>query len=153
MSSHLPKYITPRRFCEDGLTLSGELSISQFKRLEGLLFDGEGKVVISLVFGKDDQRLPCIEGSLQVDWHLVCQRCGGKLTNFESISFLLSPVSDEKYIQRLPEAYDPLMVEDDKILLAAVVEDELLLAMPIAPKHEAEYCVQILKNFNDNQVS
>ncbi|MDF3055277.1 MAG: hypothetical protein K0Q74_1184 [Gammaproteobacteria bacterium] len=150
MKTHtLPKYIHPKRFCEDAVDLSGDFPISQFERLKGLLSDDEGRVVVHLAFRKNKQHIPYVEGNLQVQWHLICQRCSGKLPHATEISLLLSPIDDEKYIERLPEDYEPLIVEDDKILLSAVIEEELLLAMPLVPKHETEECMQVLRQFND----
>jgi uncharacterized protein len=46
----------------------------------------------------------------------------------------------------LPEDYEPLMVEEEKILLKNIIEDEILLILPAFPKHQQSCFVQKIDN-------
>jgi uncharacterized protein len=146
----LPKYIQPKRFCEDKVSLAGTLPISSFERLKEVLADDQGQVEIVLDFGQNARFQPLITGTIQVDWHLVCQRCSGKLAHSMEITCALSPINDEKYIERLDENTEPLMVEGDKIALIDLIEEELLLSMPVVPMHDTQECKQVVQKFNED---
>ncbi len=48
--------------------------------------------------------------------------------------------SDEQ-AEALPEAYEPIEVNEfGEIDLAAMVEDEIILALPVVPVHDSEHC-------------
>jgi uncharacterized protein len=51
--------------------------------------------------------------------------------------------------QSLPKGYDVLELGEDPLDLLALIEEELLLALPIVPAHDPQECQQPA----DNQVS
>ena len=51
-----------------------------------------------------------------------------------------SPVHSDEEAQRLPENYDPLLLTDETLPLATLVEEELLLSMPIITRHKLAEC-------------
>ena len=56
---------------------------------------------------------------------------------------------------RLPEDFEPLMLEDEeKILLKNFIEDELLLNLPAFPKHQHDcFTLEIKTNTNAQLVN
>ena len=67
---------------------------------------------------------------------MVCQRCL-EPANFHvggEYDYVIIP--EGKSIEDLPSGYDALEVGDDPIDLTSLVEDELLLALPLVPRHE-----------------
>jgi uncharacterized protein len=57
----------------------------------------------------------------------------------------LGIVSTREAAQRLPERYEPLLLptdDDEGISIASIVEDELILALPLVAKHNIEDCPQ-----------
>jgi uncharacterized protein len=55
-------------------------------------------------------------------------------------SFELALVSGVDEVRGLPERYDPLMVSEETIRPAELIEDELLLALPQIPVHRSDEC-------------
>ena len=53
-----------------------------------------------------------------------------------------------EYADRLPEGYEPLLIEEYKIFLKEIVEDELLLTLPAFPKHDKP-CVKFKNRSSD----
>jgi uncharacterized protein len=49
---------------------------------------------------------------------------------------------------RLPEGYEPLLVEEGKIPLKNIIEDEILLILPTFPKHQPSCLVPNTDNNN-----
>jgi uncharacterized protein len=57
-----------------------------------------------------------------------------------SCDVALQVVSDESKLERLSEADDAIVEPDKVISVAELVEDELILAMPMIPRHEEGQC-------------
>ncbi len=137
MKNPLPKYIQPFQCADHGTAWRGRLPLSSFPRLLELLANSEGEVSVDLHAGRDEQKLAYIQGTLTASLSLLCQRCLQPLEFPIEIMVSLSPVFNEKAAELLPEPYEPLLLTEDKISLADLVEDELLLNLPMIPKHEA----------------
>jgi|TARA_B110000263_G_scaffold18946_1_gene15080 uncharacterized protein len=59
-----------------------------------------------------------------------------------SCDVALQVVSDESKLERLSEADDAIVEPDKVISVAELVEDELILAMPMIPRHEEGQCLE-----------
>ncbi len=40
----------------------------------------------------------------------------------------------------MPDRYEPLILTDEQLSLSKLIEDEVLLSLPMAPMHEPEEC-------------
>ncbi|HVV68913.1 MAG TPA: YceD family protein [Gammaproteobacteria bacterium] len=140
IAGQLPKYIQPMRMAEQGYILKGHLELSQFTRLADLLADIKGQVSVDLTCGQDQEGLRYIQGNLETTLHLECQRCLKSMDYFLQVAVSLSPVFNEAAGNNLPSRYEPLLLTEDKCELLTLIEDELLLALPLVPKHEPEQC-------------
>jgi uncharacterized protein len=65
------------------------------------------------------------------------------------VSFCLSPVSGPVEAESLPDEYDPLMLEDALLHPIDLIEDELILAIPPAPRHPEVECAVKLADYQD----
>ena len=110
----------------------GRLPLSALARLRDSLCDTEGEVRFALDFDRDALQLPYVELRIEAQLPLECQR---SLRRFELPVRLvqrLGLVRDEAGEAALPEGYEPLLVPDDGMLRPAeLVEDELILAVPV----------------------
>ncbi len=136
----LPKYIQPISMADRAETLAGNLALSSFTRLSPLLMSNEGEVSIELKFGRDVERINYLQGTITTDLCLECQRCLRPMNYPLQLTTSLSPVFTEAAAKKLPPRYEPLMLDTDQIDLITIVEDEILLAMPLVPKHEDPNC-------------
>jgi uncharacterized protein len=66
---------------------------------------------------------------------LVCQRCLELLELPVSVDVLLTMVSTDEQAQALTEPFDTVLLADGELVPGQVVEDEVLAALPLAPKH------------------
>jgi len=71
---------------------------------------------------------------------LVCQRCLEPMDVHVTAQPSLGMVRTDLEAERLPPSYEPLQVGDEPVPLVAVIEDELLLALPIVSMHEPQVC-------------
>lgn len=135
----LPIKINPFELCDRGAVLEGPLEVKQLTRLAELLSDTEGKVTAHLEFGRDQHGQRTVTGWVEAHLNLVCQRCGKAVSCDIKLDPKLCPVRDDSAAKRLTD-YEPLWVadEEDLVLTAEVVEEELLLSLPMIPKHEPQ---------------
>lgn len=139
MSGRLPQSVQPERLAETVSTLRGSVSVSAMTRLAGYLRDTKGSVEVELAFGVDEQGVRYARGHLQTELHLVCQRCLQSLTYPMNVEMTLGFVRPEAAMD-LPDRYEPLVFEGPMMDVTMVVEDELILALPIVPMHALDEC-------------
>lgn len=136
MVTCLPKFIDPFALAEKNASLEGIISVKEFGRLSELLFRQDGEIAVKLHFSKDGG-FSGLRGHISASLKLKCQRC---LESFEypvDAELNLGIVNSLERADKLPESVDPLILLDqDKVLLNDIIEDELLLNLPIIPKHE-----------------
>jgi uncharacterized protein len=139
MSGRLPDTIDPITLAEQGARLAGELPLRAMARLVSGCEVGEDMASVELKFGREPHGLLYLRARLSARLRLVCQRCLQPMDlalRSEPILALLLPGESQAGV---PEEAEPLVVEPDWSL-AAWVEDELLLAMPMMPRHPPGEC-------------
>lgn len=85
-----------------------------------------------------------MRGRIRANVSVQCQRCLGALPLTVETELLLGMVS-ERDPRELPAYYEPLPVGHDPIFLRDIIEDELILSLPIVPKHADGQCPDQLK--------
>lgn len=136
----IPSHVDPRQLAERAVTLEGELQLEQLGRLTDALEDMQGAVSARLSFGRDEQRTPVIKSCLDAEVKMVCQRCLEPVVLPIHSECEYAVVGEGANAQHLPKGYEVLEVGEDPLDLLALVEDELLLALPIVPLHSPEIC-------------
>jgi uncharacterized protein len=140
MLYRLPQRIDPRRLADQGRSLQGDIPLSQMPRLRRSLLTAEGAAHVDLAFGIDGVGTPYVAGTVQARLRLTCQRCLRPLEISVQSRMSLGIVDSEAQAECLPECYEPLLLESRSIALAAMVEDDLILSLPIAPLHPRAVC-------------
>ncbi|PCJ30572.1 MAG: DNA-binding protein [Gammaproteobacteria bacterium] len=136
MQQKLPIEIDPFRLAKSGLELEGSLALPSMPRLSGLLLENTGEVSIKMNFDTDVLGTPMMQGVFTAPVSLMCERCSMPMTYDLKVECLLGLIKIETQVEGLAEQYEPWIIEgDDPIRLSAVVEDELILALPLIPKH------------------
>ncbi|HSW69326.1 MAG TPA: YceD family protein [Gammaproteobacteria bacterium] len=152
---NLPLKVDPFRFSDNSLSLEGKLLIKDMPRLFPSLSSDEGEVVVNLKFGVDEEGIRNVKGHMETCLILQCQRCLESF-KYEIIGdFMLAIVRTEKEAERLPERYDPLLVPDLSLILSDMVEDELIINLPIVPMHKIDNCKvkQSLESYSNDAVT
>ncbi|MCL1825186.1 MAG: YceD family protein [Betaproteobacteria bacterium] len=134
-----PRIIDVFRFAASSGALKGEVPVARLTRLSDRLADDEGMVCWQLSGSLDAEGKPRLD--LVTDGRLVlrCQRCLGGLDWNLAIRATLLPV---RVGQDLPDdelendEVDAVEVDGDgQFDVLSLVEDEIILALPIAPRH------------------
>ena len=113
----------------------GQVSLAELNRLHGLLVDAEGQCSYALEFGRDDiLQVSYVQLTLETVLPLVCQRSLKRFLYPISSVQRLGLIRDEADEASLPEGYEALLVpEDGQLKPLDLVEDELVLAVPLVP--------------------
>ncbi|CAG1021360.1 Large ribosomal RNA subunit accumulation protein YceD [Patescibacteria group bacterium] len=135
MLNRLPEIIEPLHLADKRGSLKGQLPINGLKRLCELLYSDEGLVTVDLFFNREG-RLAIVAGTIQAELQLKCQNCLEALAWSVNHTVNLAIVNSIDQVNRLSEDYDPLLLEQGTMLLKDLVEDEILLSLPIYPKHQ-----------------
>ena len=141
MSPDLPLTIEPKRLAKQGETLAGQYALHEMHRLGELLHDKSGKISFRLKFTHDDNsRVPFIMGDIQADINIICQRCLGCMAMKIERTVYLGIMERQDECLLLPDKCEPLILDEPSVALGKLIEDEVILAIPIAPMHEADDC-------------
>ena len=127
------------KFAAGGGMLEGEVPVARLDRLTDQLATNEGMVCWQLLGSLDAKGNPRLDLSVNGRLALRCQRCLGGLDWDLAIGTALLPV---RAGQDLPE--DDLENDEADVVevngsgefdVLSLVEDEIILALPIAPRH------------------
>ncbi len=129
----LPEHIEPIGLADAGRAFRGELAVSGFHRLAELLADRNGNLQVQIELRRDERCIRVLQGQVEGLIRLTCQRCLEPMEYALDLSFTLGIVGAEDEIEQLPEGYEPLLADGEPLLTAAVIEDEILLAVPAVP--------------------
>lgn len=132
----LPKFVSISKSVSQQAELMGLLAIADLSRMRDVLAEHQGQVDVSLQFGKDDEGRRVLGGQVSAQVSVFCQRCLAAMPLALSSSFALAFVSSEEEGERLPATLDPWLIMGDDVNLVEVVEEELLLALPIVSMHD-----------------
>ncbi|CAB1275943.1 YceD family protein [Candidatus Nitrosacidococcus tergens] len=139
MLAYLPNEISPWQLIKSSSTLEGEILFTNMPRVitDKEVLNKTGSVWADLKFGYDNKGIPIIQGSIRANVYFTCQRCLQPMDTEISSKIALCLVYEDTNIDQ----YDKLLYEPiacnaiDNLFLWDLIEDELLLSFPIAPKH------------------
>ncbi|MFC0677568.1 YceD family protein [Lysobacter korlensis] len=134
MSANLPEVFDAWRMVAARRGVEGRLPLSALTRLRGSLLDGDGEVTFSIEFGQDALKVPYAELRIDAELPLECQRSLERFALPVHIEQRLGLIRSESEEAALPPGYEPLLMPEDGMLRPAeLVEDELILAVPVVP--------------------
>nr|AIA11058.1 putative ACR, COG1399 [uncultured bacterium] len=115
--------------------LGGELELDKLPRLAGLLQSADGSVRASLRFRQRGEGGLAVTLEYETTVLLLCQRClepyHERLANRVEMA-LVDEGADEA---SLPEGLEPVEMDNGRLLPVGLVEDELIVSIPLVPKH------------------
>lgn len=136
-SGQLPHYVEPRKLADQGGLISGQTTVSALPRLSEFEHSQSQPVQVALTFERDaDEGQRIVHGTVSTELVMTCQRCLEPVSCVVTAQVHLALVWSEDEIQVLPERYDPWLVTEEKMPLATLLEEELLLALPLVATHE-----------------
>ena len=133
----LPETANFVRQVEYKRVLEGVYPLAKLTRLSEKLLNATGNVTAKLEFG-DCVGFACLKGSVSARVLLECQRCLQPVKVELSGQFKLALISSEDEQNLLPDEFEPYLLEGDEQSIIDLVEDELLLCLPMVSVHESD---------------
>lgn len=148
MQKKLPESVDFLKQVERNADFEGAWPVSSFERLAEALCNNRGEVMVRLKFGIR-AGTPCLDGRVQAELEMRCERCLEPVAQHIESDFRFGLVTSEDEADLLPKEFEPLLVSDTEQSLVELVEDELLLSLPIVARHDDE-CSELLQKHNDD---
>ena len=148
-----PAVIDSLEFARSGQQVQGAIAVAQLTRLADSLFDARGDLNFTLSGGYDAERRPRLNLKVEGDINLKCQRCLGSLAFPVAVgSSLLVLTGGAGGETAEIEDLDGIPA-DPHTDVWALIEDEVLLAIPIAPRHAEGQCSAAVTTTREHGVS
>jgi len=133
-SRRFPALIDPHKFADQEKEINATLDLEYLDRFRQELASDKGEIVCSIKGSKvKDTRITLLELSLKGEVELVCQGCLQPFVYQLERNAVLYPVNSEEQMDRVADNGDPVLVGEDGLHVKSVVEDELILSLPLIP--------------------
>lgn len=127
--------------------LGGEIELDRLPRLAGLLHSKAGSVKASLQFRQRGVGRLAATLELATTVELTCQRCLEPFAQPIAERVELLFVEPGEAGTSIPEDVEPIELDEGRLLPAQLIEDEIIVAIPLVPKHaRAEDCGSLAQN-------
>lgn len=134
MSAAFPETVDAWRMVASQRHFHGSLPIAALPRLCESLAEPTGQLRYELQFGRDGLGVAFLAVRVEGSLSLICQRTLETFAWPVSLSVRLGLIRKEADESALPPGYEALLVGGEgELRLADVMEDELILALPIVP--------------------
>ena len=128
-------------FARTGQKLRGSLPLPGLSRLRDSLADTLGTVGFEVTGGTDSRGRPILTVVVHGMLHLQCQRCLEALDHpLQLLNTLLLVAAGEAAAGALDDEETEWVEASRELDLAKLIEDEILLSLPYAPKHGEGAC-------------
>lgn len=120
-----------------GSCIECQLRADELPRLAPLVAAGPpGSLDAKIAFDLGAETLPVLHIEVHGRLSLMCQRCLGPIEWPVDVDVSLTAVADDSAAGNLSSPFDSIVLDAEGALaLRAVVEDEILAALPLAPLH------------------
>jgi len=124
---------------DEGRRVELAVPVARLTRIAGLLASPEGEVKGSVELSRESGR---IIADVQFETQLMvsCQRCLGAMPMRIEGGSRVALVESEEDAATVPPEFETALAPQGRLRLAELVEEELLLALPAAPRHAEGAC-------------
>lgn len=143
MSNSLPYYVNPWLLYRHHETVSGQIALSRMPNLRDSQNRQDGNAHVQLTVEKRDDGQTVLFGKATAELELDCQRCLKPLIKTFEATFELVLVKYEQQLSSVSDEDDALVVLE-QLELNPLIEQELILALPMIAKHDN--CQAIYEN-------
>ncbi|GAC1625213.1 MAG: YceD family protein [Nevskia sp.] len=119
---------------------AGLLPVARLERLSAAVAGPSGDLDIEFKIRRDANRAPKLEGRIRGGLQMVCQRCLRRFAWPLDLAVDLRLVFNEDEENRVLKDAEPYLVSEDMLMFHAIAEEEVLLALPYAPRCEQDDC-------------
>ena len=150
-------FINSLDFARNGRRISGEVKVAELPRMLDMLEDPQGILSYTVQGGVDKQGTHFLDVNVAGQCRLRCQRCLNGMDYPVQLHtrLLLRDQSgldalDDNVAMGGEEEFDSILA-DTHLNVLDMLEEEILLSLPIAPKHELGACLMMDGNNANRQ--
>ena len=118
-----------------GSVLEGAIEFAKFARLKDLLNASDGSARARIAFRRGHDGMLFMELQYEAALELICQRCLEPVIHEvnERVDFAVAETEDSLAV--LPQGVDLISLDGDRFKPATLIEDELIVSLPLVPRH------------------
>jgi uncharacterized protein len=124
---------------DERVCLDFVIPLAELPRLRPQLAQAEGSASGRVCF-EPVQRTPVAELAVSARVMLTCQRCLAAVDYWVDSKGRVAMVADGAEAERAPAGLETILAPERRISVRDLVEEELLLALPLVPLHENPRC-------------
>ena len=132
-------FIDPYKVAKKATKLQLQISPDSLPRLAEIA-EEVGNVSVELEFFWDEQKRLRARGPVSTQIRIICERCLEPMPLSLDVAVEAAIVWSEEQATELSSELEPWMGLNELIDIHSLLEEELLLALPIMPAHEKENC-------------
>lgn len=123
---------------ERNAELCGEIQLNRLARLRGMLREDAGSVRAVLSFRPRRDGWLIVGLEYRAALTLTCQRCLGSMVYDAGGCVELLVLEDSSLESQAPASLEPVVLDGDRLSPAQLIEDELIISLPLVPRHTDE---------------
>lgn len=139
--SQVPAYVDTRKIFQQQGKISGQVALHRLPRFREYLASDEAVITVELDFSSNESGQQLISGKLAAQVQVNCQRCLEPIAIELADDIRLVLFRQESQAENLNPELDPWIWSDFKLELAPLVEEQLILCLPIVSSHAAGTCI------------
>jgi uncharacterized protein len=128
---------------EQAVQVKVAVPVAGLERLAKLLAETTGIAEGEIAFSRE-QGQAIAHVKLHAELSVVCQRCMVRMQLPVDCDSRVALVESEEAAQAVPAEFETALAPGGRLRLRELVEEELLLALPAAPRHTEDECVEEL---------
>ncbi|MBT8130648.1 MAG: DUF177 domain-containing protein [Gammaproteobacteria bacterium] len=128
------------RLAAGKVEIDTEIPVTALPRLESAVLPGTSDVAIKMTLQESAKGIVLVDGRIRLELKLACQRCLDAMSVPVDNTVRLALLQREEQEAFLPAGYESLLIVGNEVRVADLVEDEILLELPIAPRHRVQDC-------------
>lgn len=153
-SAKIPVSVDPVKAAAKKLDYEGIADKNDLTRLAGMVDAILEDARVRISFFKNESGLNVFEGSVSLKVSMICQRCLERMEIPLEAEFRYTP--DVKLVRQLGlenDFDDAELNSFGEVLLYDIIEDELILSLPLIAKHPLEECParELLESLSSNE--
>ena len=136
MSGGALKLREVRKLADSRAAFEFEIPVAELPDMPPEFGAGDGKVQAQLRFGRE-QGFAVADVELRAQLQVICQRCMAPMQLTVEARSPVLVVETEREAEEAPAGWETFLAPEGRLSLAALVAEEVLLAIPIVPLHDA----------------
>lgn len=134
-SQNIPSTISARKAAIAGSTYSGLVKGKEISRVAAAVIEVEQPFSVNLRFDINEGRKRTVEATIEGRVSMQCQRCLKPVSVLVKTCSTLTVVAHDEEAASVLGTTEPLLLDGDDLDVYSLIEDEVLLALPIVALH------------------